>query len=309
MRREMVWPLPPKAGRSYGDTKDTISPSALKTFQQCPEQFRRQYILGQWDTTSFSQVMGSAVHGAQEVNMKQKMITGVDLPPDEMDEIYSARFDWEVEQEGGVAEINWRDKDGSIVLPGRAKDRALPVNRLYHKLIAPHLTPIGVEVWFEITIPGVIPIVNGKIDLLIRGGGKTDMKFGGSAPKSPRKDWLLQAGIYNLADETPFEWHTGSWGGSRSGPSVFSPWNGAPDLRLESSDKDREVTRIIVRSLVRGILALYREFGPDDPWLGNGMISNFACDYCSFHPSKGGDCAFHTERPVALPELQPASLA
>lgn len=274
----LAWPLP----------RDTISPSSIATFIRCAEQFRRKFVLGQRDPTGVSGLLGTAVHGAQEVNLRQKVITGRDVPLHEVEDFYADAFDRELDSIGGVSEIDWRMDDRKLT-PSKAKDIARPVNRLYHEKVAPTIQPLATEQWIRINIPGVTPTIVGKIDILKQGAGKVDMKFGGSASKTPKNDWLLQAAIYNLADDTPFEWHTGSWGSERYGPAVHTP-ESAPALKLQSSALDREITESLVRSYAAAMVAYYRQFGPDDPWPGTGKSHQWACGYCIFHPDKGGNC-------------------
>jgi hypothetical protein len=286
---QSAWPL----------SRDTVSPSSLKEFQQCPESFRQKYVLNNWDRSSWSSVVGTAIHYAQQVNMGLKIVTGEDVSLDEIEDLYATGFRKEVEESGGIEEIDWWKADGEIVTPGKALDTGRAVNQLYHKTVAPLLAPLATEQWFRIRVPGVIPMIIGKIDLLLLHRGKVDLKFGGSAVGTPRKDWLLQADIYNLADDTPFEWHSCSWGNSRNGPKIFTPLN-APNLLIQSTPERKLATEHLVRALTRGISSYYYEFGPDDPWPGTGKTHTFACDYCAFHPSKGGACPYWP-RPVGAP--------
>ena len=187
-----------------------------------------------------------------------------------------------------MGEVRWRNKDGSVVLPSKAVDIARPVNELYHTQIAPTITPLATEQWISIppSVTGIPVRIVGKIDVIKQGAGKVDLKFGGSAVKSPRPDWLLQADIYNLADDTPFEWHSASWGNDRYGVTVNTPAN-APALLKRSTPEDKAITLRLVRSLTAAIVAYYRMFGPDEPWPGNGRSHQWACSFCPFHPEHG----------------------
>jgi len=285
----VAWPLP----------RETLSPSSLKEYQQCPESFRRKYLLNQWDRSSWSSITGSAIHKAQEINLGLKIVTGRDVELDEIGDLYRDAFRKEIEEEGGVEEIDWWKANGDLVTPAQALDTGSKVNEMYHKLVAVTLRPLAVEQWFTIRIPGVIPAIRGKIDILELHGGKIDMKFGGSAVQTPRKDWLLQADIYNLADDTPFAWHSCSWGG-QYGPKIFTPVN-APNLLVVPDPERRRATEETVRSLVRGIAAHYHEFGMEEPWPGIGKTHTFACDYCAFNPSKGGNCVYWPRRFQSTP--------
>lgn len=274
----------------------------------CPEKYRRKYVKGERDQSGVSGVMGTAVHGAQERNLRQKVVTGRDLSLRDIEYAYLEAFDEEIDRSGGVSEIDWRLDDRKL-RPGQAKDRARPVNRIYHENVAPKIQPYAVERWVEITVDGVRPRIVGKIDLLQR-AQKNDLKFGGSAPKKPKNEWWLQAAIYNLADDLPFGWHTGSWGSDKYGPAVFTPET-APALLLHSSDEEKRMTEALIRSYTAAMVAYYKTFGPDEPWPGEGRSHQFACGYCPFGPERGDNsCRWwpSTAKPYVPPpprELQP----
>jgi len=266
------WPLP----------RDTLSPSSIGVFIKCAEQYRRKYVLGQQDPFGVSALIGNAVHAAQELNYRVKAVNqrGVNLL--EAEDKYLEAFESEVDRAGGYSEIDWRMKDHKV-RPGRAKDIGRPVNRLYHDTVAPKIQPIAVEQWIRIKIPGVYPVLVGKLDLITQ-SAMLDYKFSGSTLAKPRPDWLLAAGIYQLSNpDLPFGWHTGRWGGSEILIPETTP-------TLWHQPQPGEVVEALVRSYANAIIAYYTKFGPDEPWPGTGKSHTFACDYCPFHPSKGGNC-------------------
>lgn len=296
----IAWPLP----------VNSLSPSSINKFQRCPEQWRRQYLLGEWERTSASNVVGSAVHGSAQTNYTQKVATGVDLSDGDVEDAYLAAFDQEVEEAGGPREIDWSirfGRDKVRVGAGGAKDLGAPLARVYHQDVATRTQPIGSEEWFAIEVPGVPVPVRGKIDLITQ-HGKRDLKFGASAKKKPEPAWQLQARTYMLVDATtdrdghtrignighlPFGWHTGSWGGKRYGPRVLTPAD-EPDLLMRKTEEMTRVTHAMIRATADAMIAFYTQFGSYDPWPTSAFQHTWACNYCPFHPGRGGNCFWWT---------------
>jgi hypothetical protein len=59
---------------------DSIHQSTLNMAFRCGEQFRRRYLLGEIIPPSIAATRGTALHKANEVNLRQKVATQVDLP-------------------------------------------------------------------------------------------------------------------------------------------------------------------------------------------------------------------------------------
>ena len=296
----IAWPLP----------MDTLSPSSINKFQRCPEQWRRQYLLGQWEPSSASSVVGNAVHGSAQVNYTQKIGSGMDLSIGDVELAYAEAFDHEVDEAGGPREIQWTMKYGSKRLnlkAGQAKDLGVPLARTYHENVAAKIQPVGSEEWFRVEVPGVPVPVRGKIDLITK-NFKTDMKFGASAKKKPEAAWQLQAKTYMLVDATtnrdgsvrvgnighlPFSWHTGSWGSDRTDPKVLTPRD-EPDLMMMKTEQTVTVAHALIKASADAMVAFYRQFGPDEPWPTSALQHTWACNYCMFNPSRGGNCFWWT---------------
>lgn len=300
----------------------TLSPSSMAKFQRCPEQWRRQYLLGQWDRTSVSALVGSSVHESAETNYRQKTRTFEDLAVEDVEVAYAEAFDNEVDEKGGPSEIDWQMGSGkyaNTLKPGQAKDRGVGLVRKYHTEVAPTVVPLASEEWFRISVPGVPVQIRGKIDL-VRGNFdaedvlvpscKVDYKFGRSAKESAEASWRLQALTYMLVEATtdrdgnvvtgdigglPFGWQTGSWGSSRTEPKIFVPET-SPGLLMPFDLTTTELAQAHIRATVNSMLSLHAMYGPDDPWPTPAMQHTWACNYCSFHPGNGGSCYWWTGR-------------
>jgi hypothetical protein len=301
---DLAWPLP----------MDTLSPSALSKFQRCAEQFRRQYIHGEWDRASVSAIVGNAVHESAERNFRQKTTSWVDLSESDTLEAYAEAFDNEVEEKGGESEIDWSMKVGQskrVIRPGEAKDRGVPLATKFRNDVGRKVQPYGAEEWFRIRVEGVPVPIRGKIDLITQ-SAKRDMKFGAYAKQKPDSSWMLQAYIYSLVEETTnydgspritglgehrFEWYTGSWGGVRSEPTINTPTS-HPELGIAHSADLVRVAKANLVGTVDHLLMMYRQYGPDEPWPTTALQHGWACSYCPLHPTKGGDCFWWTGNPV-----------
>lgn len=281
---QLAWPLP----------IERLSASSFGTFARCPEQWRRRYLKGEKMPPSASAVVGNAAHGAAEINYSQKRSTGIDLSKLDLEDAYSESFDHEVERNGGPREIDWKIKRGKNKIeltPGKARDVGWPLAEDYHKTVAPTVQPIGTEEWFTVFVPGVPVKIVGKIDLIDE-HGKFDLKFGSRARNKPEISWRSQGLTYLLVEQAenmtvpiggkPFGWHTGSWGGPRSDPIIWTPAT-APELKLEASESNLMIAQRLVEQYARSMVAFYTMFGPDDAWPG-ALQHSWSCDYCGFRP-------------------------
>lgn len=292
------WKLPVK----------TLSPSSINQFQRCPEAWRRKYVHGEWPKgdASASSIMGNAVHGSAEQNFRQKTTSGIDFSVPDIEEAYDASFENEVEKNGGAGEVNWTMKVGKEkvkLTPDQARSKARPLAVMYHTDVAKTIQPLGTEEWFTLNLDGIGVPIRGKIDIISQDKKKSDMKFSTYLKKTPDVSWRLQALTYMLVDKTTnkdgttrignigdfdFEWHTGTFGGVRSGPQIMTPRQ-SPELGLALDDTTKLIAYEAIKSAVDSILAFWDRFGPDNVWPG-ALQHTWSCDFCHFNPKKGGDC-------------------
>ncbi len=137
-----------------------LSPSSLTKFLSCPEAFRRKYIKGERERPSHFLIIGRADSKARELDLGQKITSFVNLPVNEVKEIAAVSFDEAVEEDGGTSEIEWEDSS-----PGKAKDMTVSVAGAYAEQVSHSITPIRVEGECEVTVPGVVPVVRGYLDV------------------------------------------------------------------------------------------------------------------------------------------------
>ena len=132
-----------------------LSASSVTTYLRCGTQWWFAYVVGVKSPPSLRAIRGIAAHAAVEMDMRQKMITGIDVPVDDMLDAYDSS--WVAETVDGFAV--GEDED-----PGVVKDKGVELVRLYHKVVAPTIQPIMVEEPIQFAING--QAFSGQIDLV-----------------------------------------------------------------------------------------------------------------------------------------------
>jgi hypothetical protein len=122
--------------RRYGRRHqlETLSPASLRAFLQCPELFRRRYLLGEKTPASFQMALGSVVGDAMAHYFQAKM-AGAPPPPAELDDLVLVLYEAKIE----AARLGPED-DPAV---GRERCRAAVADYLTE--LAPGLEPISVE--------------------------------------------------------------------------------------------------------------------------------------------------------------------
>lgn len=286
-----------------------VSASFFKLFSACPEQARQRYILGRRIRPAAATLWGRADHTAAAFNYRQKLESSVDLPTSDVMDVFAGSLDHEVDQAGGVNELDWesakRRKEDPV--KGTAarrkelasvKDRGVKLVRAYHELVAPSMLPSAVEQRFEFTLPGVPVPVIGYIDLLAAGpdvvdNGKAvlaegrarlvERKTTAQRKSKPERDWSFQTGLYQLARWLPVEYQLSV---KTRDPVVQAH---EPGLVVKASTARKRFIERAVRSVVAEIGWCYRTFGPDEPWPAvRALLHTWRCDFCGFRP----DCSW-----------------
>lgn len=252
-----------------------LSASSLGLLQRCPEQWRRRYLLFERDRLNGAIVWGAADHYAHEVNFRQKITSHEDLPLEDVKQAFATGFDEKTAE--GNGEVDWGDDK-----PGEMKDAGVKLAAAYHQHVSPLVQPVAVEERFEIDVPGVpVPLV-GFMD--VRTAGEAiERKTSGRKEVVPKPRWRIQGLIYQLANQTPVDWHVST---KTKTPAVYTPAN-EPGLRL--ADSRAGLTERLVLNLAQQIVSLHDTYGPDDPWPG-AITDDWACLYCPHGPRGLANC-------------------
>jgi hypothetical protein len=142
----------------------------------------------------------------------------------------------------------------------------------YHKLISPSVQPTAVEKQFDLVVPGLPVKVFGYIDL-ITGERVIDRKRSTRSMRSPKVDWVMQAGIYQLAEPKPYTWHV----------SVTTK---TPQFQtdMEQDIPRPGLTERRLRDVCLKLGWLYQRYGPDEGWPATGRNHDWSCSYCGYKP-------------------------
>lgn len=166
---------------------DYLSWSSLRTFMMCPEKWRRRYIDKELEPPSGKMVLGSAGGAALAQHYGHQMETGEGISTEQLLDEFSAEWD----ERTGREEV---DYEGDA--PGALKDSGAGALRVYHRRIAPQVTPVSVEREFELSWPGVGWALTGFLDLEDAAGDVHDYKMTAKRITPAAANADLQATIY-----------------------------------------------------------------------------------------------------------------
>lgn len=181
-----------------------LSPTSLKTFRTCPQQWAFAYLDNIKAPPSVALKLGVAAHEAVEHNYTQKVETRADLPEDEVADAFSTAWDRE------IVEVEQPSED-----PAKAKDAGVKLTRLYHKRVAPETQPLWVERSTQFRVvsshgPGCElggecscgTVFNTTIDLVDEKRQVRDLKTTARRPSEGRHLMQVAAGAIGYEHET-----------------------------------------------------------------------------------------------------------
>lgn len=279
------WPILPSSDSPLGDKKH-LSPTQLKMASRCLEQYRRRYVKGIKDAPAGALIWGRSDHATIEVTMREKLTKGEHLSVPDTVDLFAATLEREVNESGGVAEVDWGNEKGEKVPAEKGYAQAMDVGtRLvgaYREQVAPTIVPVTIEEPFEVQVPGIGVPVAGYIDLI----GRQDrtprlIERKTTARNTVSGEWKVQTRVMQLA--RPYE----------------------SDIQLSLKQKTPRVVAGVhlskpmpaaavhaqIQRIVAEIALCWARYGPDEPWpdaIGRGS----ACDWCAWGPNRLGDCAW-----------------
>lgn len=142
------------AGKPY------LSPTQLETYLRCGEAYRRRYVEGERIPPGIVALQGTGVHVGAEVNFRQKIQTGSDLPVRDIVDASVDGFDRQLGEGWSV------DPEGPSV--GDARDEVASLATVLAKEVCPEYQPTHVEQTVKIELPGSHDML-GVIDLAADG--------------------------------------------------------------------------------------------------------------------------------------------
>lgn len=137
-----------------------LSVSSIRLYLQCPEKWRRRYILREYEPPTGPMILGSSVGAAAAQADHAQIDTGERLPVDDVVDLFADEWEDRVQRK----EVDWRDDK-----PGQLKDAGIAVVRTYEQEVGPQLKPVSVERQFTLDFDGVDWSVIGYVDLELEG--------------------------------------------------------------------------------------------------------------------------------------------
>ena len=173
---------------SQNQVPESFSVSKLKCYLRCPAVYYYRYLLGLHPPPTSNMMLGTAIHGAIEQNYRKKKETRKDLPVSDVQELFSANFNYLKGQ------VLWEPGE----VPGKIKDEGVKLLELYMTELAPKIMPDLVEEVFQVKFENCSYIFKGIIDLVTEENLLIDHKTSGRSPipEAVHKD--LQCTAYSL---------------------------------------------------------------------------------------------------------------
>lgn len=263
---------------------DLLSPSSITTFLTCPEQWRRVYLQHERSRSNGNLLIGRADSKARELDLGQKITTGINMPLETVKEIAGDTFDKEVESEGGINEVEWDTDKGETA--GTAKDMAVGVAAAYRQQVAETVVPIAVEREVRVDVAGIVPGVRGYMDVeetpVVR-----ENKTAAKRMTKPTGPQLIQTLLYSAATGKPTSFDISV---KKKQPEVVTAAT-EPGLLVHTNPEEvlQRLSRVTT-TVVESIVGMLDQRGPDDPWLGTGAGQVVSpCGWCDFKAS----CPFY----------------
>lgn len=181
-----------------------LSHSKIDMYLRCGRQFAYRYLENLKVPPSAAMKRSTVGHGVIEANYRAKALGGVDLPVDDLTDMYATSWKVELEKE----EISFEPDEK----PDQVRDEGIGAIREHRLVIAPSVVPASeaaVEEWFDLPLTGkgetpdddsVRYSIVGRIDVTDINGTIRDNKIVGAkrqiTPESIAKD--RQLSIYAM---------------------------------------------------------------------------------------------------------------
>lgn len=177
---------------------ESIHQSSLGMALRCGEQFRRRYVEGEVHPPGVAAIRGTALHYANEVNMKQKVNSQEDLPESDLQDAARDKYVERVSIEGVHLVKEDLSRKNDILNDGLNQTVAL--TSLYRKEVAPEIQPVEVERPFELRLDGCELPIGGRMD--IESSKRVhDLKGAGKAWAKGQIEKEIQPVFYSLGHE------------------------------------------------------------------------------------------------------------
>jgi hypothetical protein len=175
---------------------DSIHQSMIGMALKCGERFRRRYIEGERAPAGVEAARGQGLHAASKVNLRQKVLTGVDLP---LSDMMDAARDGYVKQISEGVYMAPDDVPFKNTILNQGLNEAIRLTGIYAERVAPRIKPKRVEEPFKLDIGLPIPL-GGIIDYE-EADSLGDLKSAGKPWPEGRIKTEIQAKLYSYVFE------------------------------------------------------------------------------------------------------------
>ena len=156
-------------------TKPHLSASQLNMIGRCGEQYRRRYVEGEKIPAGVAAAKGTAVHGAADNNLKQKIVSHQDISVSDAKGVAAAKFEDSIEVYGITLTPDEKSTGKAKVL-SQAKDRSVAMAGAHMELQAHNYQPLFSEETVRLEIPQSSHDFIGVIDCITDKGVVVDWK-------------------------------------------------------------------------------------------------------------------------------------
>jgi hypothetical protein len=204
MEASIAMPVIERQAKPFAGIGKHISHSQVSLFDKCELAWFLKYVRGIIKPPTVHMILGQAYHKSLATNLSQKMITGVDLPVEEIISCFEDTFN---------AAVNDGDIDASPEVDLYSyRD---PVSRLLHhyyqEYVIGKMEPILVEHAMTCPIPGCDRVFAGIVDVQLTDGRMIDFKTTSRRWNVSNVADTNQATAYAMliGYDTDFEFHIG----------------------------------------------------------------------------------------------------
>ena len=259
---------------------ERLSATSLATAIQCPEMFRQKYVLKTPEKNFGSRFVGSVDHEVSR-RLATLRMNGLTPEPDVISSIHKEAWNDTLTADG---EPDWRDED-----PVKMAQISELMAHLYWEQVLQFAPVVATEERVEFKVAGVPTKIVGYVDI-IEAAQIRERKTTAAKQTKPKAKWLLQGLIYQRATGLPVRWDIVT---RQVTPQLYL-CEDHEDLYLPWRDA-RYVDQMIADTAKR-LNDLYAQYGSDQPWPTNGLMSDWLCSYCAIGPRYARTCpAWATE--------------
>lgn len=173
---------------------DHLSISQINMYSRCGQAYYYRYCEGIKAPPGIALITGKSVHAAREKDLVQKIVSGEDLPLEEIKEEASIQVKESFEEE----EIDLQGETDKKKVMGIVEDQSVALTELDYNHNLVNTMPIRVEHKVELDVESIGCSLHGIIDLVDSDFLIRDLKTSGKSLSQKDADSSLQLTMYSL---------------------------------------------------------------------------------------------------------------